>query len=539
MVLSCLLFLRQRRVSLQSDRLRKAYHLGEEVLGASSAEAILNRLCESLPGILRISTAHLYLYNRSAKALESVADNRESSSISISSTPEGAQSGAVACFHYRTVIAIPDIDRSPFPIAGDRQGLAKSLLFVPMQASGDVVGVLQLDHDKKTRRFAPDEQELAQHLGNQTGVALRLLDQRSVQEQLFRTEKLAAVGRLITGVVNELQAPLSSISDLADRAIKNSRAGPAEREVGAIAAEAQKAAAMVARLVSFAPAEQMEARPVSISALLHSLIEFREGDCKASGIRVRNLTSREPFLVLGLQGQLEQVFLNLVVHAEQSLANAPQKILTIRTSLIAKRLLIEISFTSLAKSQTPEETAAVLGLTRGVIGAHGGEVRLIQKSNAEPRFEVELPVVSQARSSAAAAVVNGANLHTGRTMTVLVIEPDENAQRHIRDVLAARGCRVVPVNDSDTGLDLAQRVQFDIVFASVHAPGLNWVELSEQMKSRVAAFVLLPDRYDAELAADFEGDARFVLPKPVQENELDGILQSIDRSVPLRWRSAG
>src|ERR1051326_5882567 len=151
MVLSCLLFLRQRRVSLQSDRLRKAYHLGEEVLGASSAEAILNRLCESLPGILRISTAHLYLYNRSATALESVADNRESSSISISSTPEGAQSGAVACFHYRTVIAIPDIDRSPFPIAGERQGLAKSLLFVPMQASGDVVGVLQLDHDKKTR----------------------------------------------------------------------------------------------------------------------------------------------------------------------------------------------------------------------------------------------------------------------------------------------------------------------------------------------------------------------------------------------------
>src|SRR5262249_27456748 len=119
-----------------------------------------------------------------------------------------------------------------------------------------------------------------------------------------------------------------------------------------------------------------------------------------------------------------------------------------------------------------------------------------------------------------------------RTLTALVVEPDENAQRQIRDLLSARGCRVVPVNNSDTGLDLAQRVRFDIVFVSVHAPGLNWVELSEQLQSRVGGFALLPDSYDAELAADFEGEGRFVLPKPVQEIELDRVIQRIERSGP-------
>ena len=54
----------------------------------------------------------------------------------------------------------------------------------------------------------------------QIGVAIRLLDQRSVQEQLYRTEKLAAVGRLISGVVNELQMPLASITDLAHKALE-------------------------------------------------------------------------------------------------------------------------------------------------------------------------------------------------------------------------------------------------------------------------------------------------------------------------------
>ena len=79
-----------------------------------------------------------------------------------------------------------------------------------MIAQSEVIGVLELDQDDRVRDFTADEQALAQHLGNQIGVAIRLLDQRSVQEQLFRTEKMAAVGRLISGVVNELQTPLAS-----------------------------------------------------------------------------------------------------------------------------------------------------------------------------------------------------------------------------------------------------------------------------------------------------------------------------------------
>jgi hypothetical protein len=56
---------------------------------------------------------------------------------------------------------------------------------------------------------------------------------------------------------------------------------------------------------------------------------------------------------------------------------------------------------------------------------------------------------------------------------------------------------------------------------------LNWVELSERMQARVAGFVLLSDGYDAELSVDFEGDGKFVLPKPVQEEELDRVLRMI------------
>jgi len=232
--------------------------------------------------------------------------------------------------------------------------------------------------------------------------------------------------------------------------------------------------------------------------------------------------------VLGSQGQLEQVFLNLLVHAEQTLAQSEQKSITIRTSLLAKRVLVEITFSSPGELRKPEDTAAVLGVTRSVVGGHGGEVRLIEKANSDPRFEVELPASARDRSAPQPAPSVSAPRDGSRRLTAMVIEHEEAAQRQILALLAARGFRVVPVANSDTGLEMAQRMKFDAAFCSLHAPGLNWVELSERLHSRVGGFILLSDGYDADLTADFEGDGRFVLPKPVQEEELDRVLRLIE-----------
>ncbi|HEX3877749.1 MAG TPA: GAF domain-containing protein [Bryobacteraceae bacterium] len=531
--IAVILWGRERRVRTQRERLRKIYQLGEEIVGAGSPEAIRARLSEALPAILAISRVHLYLHNRAAKTLDGVAEeSEESASIPLATTPPaGTQSGAAACFHYRTLLVIPDVTRSPFPITSAERSAPKSLLFVPMMAQGEVIGVMELDQDDRMRDFTADEQALAQHLGNQIGAALRLLAQRTVQTQLFRTEKMAAVGRLISGVVNELQTPLASITELANLALGRDSLDSAERDLKAISAEAQKASGIVARLVSYAAAEQSEARPVSVGGLLRTLIEFREGDWKASGIRLTESISREPLNVLGSQGQLEQVFLNLLVHAEQSLSEAPRKMITIRTSVLAKRLLVEISFSAAPESSRPEEAASILSVTRGVVAGHGGEVRLIEKSNADPRFEVDLPLVARERPASASSATPQPKPDAVSQKTALVIESDEGAQRQLIALLSARGFRVVPLNNADNGLDLAQRVRFDAAFCSVHAPGLNWVELSERMHSRVGGFVLLSEGYDSELAADFEGDGRFVLPKPVQETELDRVLRALETSL--------
>lgn len=531
---------RERRLRQQRRMLRRAYQLAEEVLGASSSAEIARKTAGAMPLIFGASRAQLYLFNVGSKALEKVpaSPEEEAASIDMASPREGAEAGVAACFQNRTLLAVPDMSRSPFSPPGGPA--PRACLFVPMMAQGETAGVLELDQDNRLRIFGADEQALAQHLGNQIGLALRLLDQRSVREQLFRTEKLAAMGRLISSVVNELQAPLSSIRNLADHAVASGRQGkPPEhwgRDLEAVSEEAGKAREIVRRLMAFAGAEQAEARPVNLSALVRDLAEFREREWKSRGIRVRALISDEPLSVLGSQGQLEEVLLALIVHAEQALAEAPDKMINIRTTRLARHAVVEISYSGARGGPDPFETAEnagatlSLGICRGIIASHGGELRAIQASGADPRFEVELPLTRH--RPAAAHDARARDL--GRTMTALAIEPDDAVQNHLLTLLSARGYRVVPVQHADAGLELAQRLRFDVVFCSARAPGLNWVELSERLQAYVGGFVLLGEGYDPELAADFEGEDRFVLSKPIDEQRFDEILERVEGTLKSR-----
>ncbi len=513
---------RDERLRGQRGMLRRAYELGEDILGAPTADQILRKVSLVAPKIFGVSSAALYIYNRHSKTLDALGPNGGGQAIPLTGPPAGPQAGAVACFHYRTLLAIPDTARSPFPVAGQRG--PRSLLFVHLLAQGEVLGILEMDQRDRPRVFNRDEQTLAQHLANQIGAALKLLDQRSVREQLFRTEKLAAVGQLISGIANDLKTPLAAIASLAQAA----GAGP---ETGKIAAEAQRASEIVNRLVGFAGAGEPQTEPVELNGLLRNLIEFREREWKVRGIQARALLADEPMTVQGSQGQLEQVFLNLLVHAEQSLTEASEKLITIRTSMVARRILVEIGYSGGRGGEDPfaagaNEAAdgAGLGVCRSLITSHGGEIRLVRQAAAGPTFQIELPGAAGPSMERPGGEDGSASAHL---LTALLIEPAKTIQTQLQGLLTVRGYRVVPVNSSDEGLDLAQRLRFDAIFCSVHAPGLNWVETAEQVKPRAGGFVLLSDSYDADLAADFAGDGRFVLTKPVDEKHLDRVLEAI------------
>lgn len=526
---------REHRMAAQRKIMRSLNALGEEIIAAGSPGEILKKLADVVPEVSGATGVRLYLYNRKTRALERIASQNEPDPLSISiESPVGPlPTGAALCYRNRTLLNVPDTRRSPFFKAGLKTELPRSVMFVPMFAQNELMGVLEVDHAEAIRYFTHEEQAATQHLANQVATSLKLQEQQSMREQLFRSEKLAATGQLISGVANELRAPLETILAVSKFTLARGAASAAERELRVLAAEAQRAAEIVARLVSFGRAEDVEAKPVEVNGLIASLMRFREREWKSLGIEVQNRLSRDPLYSVGAQGQLEQVFLNLLVHAEQSVVGSSEKLISVDSNAIGRNLLVEICYSAapsdttadpFAENHSAERNSLGLGVSRGVIQGHGGEIRFSKPSNKMHRFEVELPLKGSAQGSQTGAGVS----RSGRQLTTLVVEPDPAVQRQLVHMLSAREHRVVPVTSAEEGIDLVQRVHFDAVLSSVRLPGLNWVEFFERIRDHVGAFVLLTDGYDPDLGRAFRRGEGYVLSKPLQDAEADRIMGQVE-----------
>ena len=436
--------------------------------------------------------------------------------------------GVAMCFRNRTLLNIPDTRRSPFFKADSRGEVPRSVMFVPMFAQNELLGVMQVHRSQSVRYFSSEEQAAAQHLANQLATSLKLQEQRSMREQLFKSEKLAATGQLISEVANELKEPVETMLVLSQISLR--RHGQMdERDLQLLASESQRTAEIVARLISFGRNhEDSAAKPVEVNGLVSGLIHFREREWKQLGLKLQDRLGTEQMYVVGAQGQLEQVFLNLLVHAEQTLAESEDKTLTVGASLMGRRVLIDISYSARLTAPDPladaQNGAALgLGVARSIIQSHGGDLRFERPNPTTCRFNVELPRVDTGNSTAAP--------HAGRAssqkLTILVVEPDAATQRQAVAAFGSRGHRVVPVKAPEEAQDLVQRVRFDVVVCSSRLPGLNWVTFYQNVQSHVDAFILLTEGFDASLAQAFSSGNGYFLTKPLQDADLDRVLESI------------
>jgi CheY-like chemotaxis protein len=222
---------------------------------------------------------------------------------------------------------------------------------------------------------------------------------------------------------------------------------------------------------------------------------------------------------------LERVFLDLLVQAEHTLSESSDKRLGIATSILARKALVEIEYT-VNEAKAPWEGLAAQDLAlhadsvaRGVVHSHGGELRMARSSEGCCRLELEFPM-APARLAETGGIA--------RAFTCLVVEPDEGSREGLVRALTGRGCRVIPAASGEDGLERVQRLRFDIVFCAVRLPGLNWIELSESIRTEIGGFVLLTEGFDYELSRGLLDAENYLLCKPVVEPELDQVLAAVE-----------
>jgi CheY-like chemotaxis protein len=309
---------------------------------------------------------------------------------------------------------------------------------------------------------------------------------------------------------------------------------PSSADLVKLSGESNRASEIVSRLVSFAREDDPPPSIVDINEIAVGLFRFRQPEWKRDGVQAQDRLSREPAPVLGSRNQIEQVLLNLLVHAERKTAQSPAKTLSIHSSVIARKVLVEIGYSTSSEEETvadPFSAASLvggdslgLGVCRGIVRGNGGEIRFRGRAGMA-QFELELPLAQ-----------NGATTSAGpkspRALTVLLVDPDTATQKQLLALLAARGHRAVVAAPRES-VDLTQRLRFDAVFWLFSPGGATWTEFYDTIRGQVPVFVLVSDGWDSTLAHRLEQGQSFLLARPVQDSEMDRILAEVEaRSRP-------
>lgn len=326
--------------------------------------------------------------------------------------------------------------------------------------------------------------------------------QRLVQSKLIQTEKMAAIGQLVSGIAHELNNPLTSIQGYAQLLL--SRRSPSERtgDASRIAQEAERAARIVKNLLLFSRETKSERRAVHLNEVIERTLSLRSYELKLENIDVELALDAGLPQTLADAAQLQQVVLNLIVNSEQAIVTARGeeqrngRILIRTRRLAGDRLAMEVSDDG--PGIAPENIARIfdpffttkpagigtglgLSIVYGIVQEHGGEISVDSQPGRGSTMTVELPALTVSGFDLAAGEPPAPPRATARAPLqilertaareqILVVEDERTVAELIADVMTEEGHRVETLLDSRMALRRLEEKNFSLMICDLKMP---------------------------------------------------------------------
>ncbi len=489
-----------KELAVRNKEMGAIIALSESLHTGLDPEAVLAKSMESLLDAFDVEVAAVYLEDPSTRAVKLKSFKSRMTEPDMKPLLQQLSAGFI-----RKVIESrePVVRNGPFDkaVAATEHPLAVSICVgVPLLSGNDCLGVL-VTFGQNAKKPKKSELGLLRSLSIQISMAVQnsilvsclrenIKELQETKHKLLQSDKLALLGEMLSGVAHEINNPLTAIRGYSELLSKEESLSKEHHEMTEkILRSADRSRKIIQGLLSFARRTKLEKEEIDITEVIERVIQHREYDLKINNIEViRDYEENMPVIVAD-PNQMEQVFLNIVNNAFDSLVTSGAIGKLRIVTRIFEDFWLQIEFIDngpgikqsdrnkvfepfFTTKEVGKGTGLGLSVSYGIIKEHGGDLYVDETYDGGAKFVIRLPAVAMPQATTRPSTEETPSELLEMQGRILVVDDEDDIVDFLHAALSSKGFVVDRVSDGEEAYRMATSTPYDVVISDVRMPGL-------------------------------------------------------------------